>query len=184
VKFDRVVTKKKEIPIVTDLRAIASMMAVSDAQLPTSPSPDRGSSAYTWTTRQVGGDIVYRGGGPVTSGSLVVGTPANTNGVLAQLSASGRDRANCPDPIEGSSEQQALWVFSSSACGTYGFDDLKIEHAGKTAPTGQVVLESPRTVHIPGGSGLLLRVVGSYLINGFGQGTASEAAEKLDLDAF
>src|SRR5215470_11899754 len=52
VKFDRVLVKKQEIPVVTDLRAIASMMAVSDAQLPTSPSPDRGSSASTWTTRQ------------------------------------------------------------------------------------------------------------------------------------
>ncbi|HXZ80014.1 MAG TPA: hypothetical protein VEG30_08800 [Terriglobales bacterium] len=157
VKFDRVLIKKKEIPVVTDLRAIASMVAVYDAQIPTNPAPDRGTSAYTWTTRQVGGDVVYRGGGPVTSGSLVVGTPANGNGVVAQLSTP--DGAKCRGSIEGSADKQALWVFSSSACGAYGFDDLKIEHAGRTAPIGKLVLQSSRKVHVPAGSGLLLRVV-------------------------
>ncbi|HMK29634.1 MAG TPA: hypothetical protein VK473_08130 [Terriglobales bacterium] len=157
LKFDRVIVRKKEIAVVTDLRAIASMMAVNDAQVPTSPSPDRGTSVYSWTTMQVGGDVVYRGGGSVVGpGSAVVGTPANANGVLAQLGSS--TRGNCRGAIEGSGENQALWVFSSSACGAYGFDSLAIGHAGRTAPVGEIVLESPRNVHVPAGSGLLLRV--------------------------
>jgi hypothetical protein len=50
----------------------------------------------------------------------------------------------------------ALWVFSASACGTYGFDDLRIVHSGTTAPVGEIDLESKENIRIEAGSGLLL----------------------------
>ncbi len=49
-------------------------------------------------------------------------------------------------------------MFSPWACGVYGFSDLKIAHAGRTQPVGQIELESSRNVHVQGGSGWLLRV--------------------------
>jgi hypothetical protein len=49
LRFDAVITKKQRVPITTHLRAIASMMAVSDAQVPES-GPDRGTPPDWWTT--------------------------------------------------------------------------------------------------------------------------------------
>jgi hypothetical protein len=52
-----------------------------------------------------------------------------------------------------------LWVFSSDACGVYGFDHLHIAHAGRTAPAGVVSLVSDQgELKIPAGTGLLLRI--------------------------
>jgi hypothetical protein len=51
-----------------------------------------------------------------------------------------------------------LWLFSPSACGVYGFEDLKVSHTGNAAPNGEITLESDRRIHISGGSGWLLRV--------------------------
>ena len=155
LKFDYLQLRSEVIAIVTDLRAIASFMAVYDAQLPLT-GPDRGTSDNAWTTVQVGGDVVYRGGGPVTSDHQVVGMPVVGGGVLVHITA--RPGSPCRGPLDGD-QPQALWVFSSDACGIYGFNDLMIRHAGRTAPIGEIVLTSTRKdLKLPAGTGLLLRV--------------------------
>jgi hypothetical protein len=73
-RFDTLVVSKRRIPIITNVRALASMMAVEAAQLPES-GPDRGTSQNAWTTDQIGGEVVYRGGGPVADGLRSVGEP-------------------------------------------------------------------------------------------------------------
>jgi len=60
------------IPIATNLRAMASMMDVPDAQAPTTGT-DRGTPWAWMTTNQIGGEVVYGQGRPVTDGSEVVG---------------------------------------------------------------------------------------------------------------
>ncbi|MGA3210883.1 MAG: hypothetical protein ABSD20_06210 [Terriglobales bacterium] len=155
LRFDAVEVSKRQIPIVTNLRAIASMMAVDEAQIPET-GPDRGTPMNAWTTEQIGGEVVYRGGGPVARGDEVVGTPA-TNGVLVRVSSSPGDE--CRGEIDGNHRPQATWVFSSDACGAYGLPYLAIAHAGRTNPVGTIMLRSPNgDLSLRAGSGLLLRV--------------------------
>src|SRR5579864_8982264 len=67
IRFDTVMVSRQRIPITANLRALASMMAVEAAQLPET-GPDRGTSENAWTTDQIGGEVVYRGGGLVANG--------------------------------------------------------------------------------------------------------------------
>jgi hypothetical protein len=60
--------------------------------------------------------------------------------------------------VADNDREQALWLFSPSACGAYGFENLKIAHAGRPNPVGQIILESDKNVRLLAGSGLLLRV--------------------------
>jgi hypothetical protein len=154
-QFDMLEVSKRKISITTNLRALASMMEVNDAQVPKTGS-DRGESQNSWTTEQIGGDVVYRGGGPVAKGLTVVGTPA-PNGVLDRIASN--PGMNCHGSIDGNDQFQALWVFSADACGTYGFPDLTVIHAGRSDPEGQITLASHKdNFDIRRGSGLLLRV--------------------------
>jgi hypothetical protein len=151
ISFSLVRTRHGEIPVTTSLRAIASSMEVESAQTP-ERSPARGEGPYNWTTIQVGDDVVYNGGGPVMQGATVVGEPKPPYGVLAELTAVPGSAC----AMGSGGRRLALWVFSSAACGAYGFDELSIVRSGATDPVGNIVLESKKNVHIEGGSGLLL----------------------------
>lgn len=157
-QFDGLVYSHKTISIATNLRAIAGFMQVAEAQIP--PIGPGESDVYRWlTTVQVGGDVVYGEGGPVTAGESpyqIVGKKVN-DGVLGQARA--RDGTKCRGAIDGNDSPQALWVFSSDACGTYGLQHISIAHAGRTDPIGLIVLTSNSgNLKIAGGAGMLLRV--------------------------
>lgn len=155
VRFDAVEVSKRRVPLSTNVRAIASMMEVEDAQVPAA-GPDRGTSQAAWTTVQVGGEVVYRGGGPVANGLQAVGIPT-ANGVLAHVSSGPGTK--CASETDDNNRLQALWVFSSDACGAYGFSDLEIADSGRSDPIGEIVFTSSKSeVHLRSGSGILLRV--------------------------
>jgi hypothetical protein len=155
--FDKLVLSKRTVPLHADLRAIASFFEVDQANIPQT-GPDRGTPANAWTTLQVGGDVVYRGGGPVTEGSTIVGKPT-FQGVLSEVAA--KTGTNCRGAFDGNDEPQALWVFSSNACGVYGFPGVVVAHAGRTSPVGQVTLATRHShLKVSGGTGMLLRVMG------------------------
>jgi hypothetical protein len=153
ISFDRLMADGIDIPVTTSLRSLASMMEVFEAQLPTNAIDDYGTSPADWVTLQIGGGAVFRGNGTVMTDGQVMGKSTIAGAVTAKLIAS-RD-GGCG----GNDREQALWLFSPSACGAYGFADLKIVHAGRRDPVGQIILESDKNVHVPGGSGLLLRVI-------------------------
>ena len=159
LRFDTLHTGGRTVPLTTNLRAIASMLEVHEAQVPRS-GPDRGTPSTAWATDQIGDEAVFHGGWAVTNGPDVVGKSLLGGGVLVQVSS--RPWTKCRSEIENNDQPQALWVFASDACGSYGFADLSIAHAGRTDPVGQIVLTSDKgDIVVRGGSGLLLRVVAS-----------------------
>jgi len=154
-QFDQLVTRQGTGNIKTNMRALASIVEVNSAQIP--QYDDRGSSSYANTTWQIGGETVYRGGGHVMDGHQAVGQPVEETGVL------GHPRPNlsrgCRGEIEGNNRLQAFWLFSSDACGVYGYRHVRIAHAGRTDPVGEITLSATQgDVNIRGGSGILLRV--------------------------
>ncbi len=156
-RFDRILTKNTLPPSDFALRAIASPVEVHDAQV-CKTGPDEGISAFSWTTVQVGGNVAYGCGGPVLAGAREIGRLTH-QGALAPLMA--KPGSECSAGSQDSTRLQALWVFSSDACGVYGLDDLQIPSYGRTAPLGEIVLRSPgKSVNIPKGTGLLLQVIG------------------------
>ena len=154
-RFDTLKSAHGKIPIATNLRAIASFVEVEEARIPIT-GPDRGTPDTAWTTVQIGGDAVYRGGGPVEGFGGKVGEPAY-NGVLGRLYPN--PERGCNGAINASKSLQALWVFSGDACGAYGLPNLTIRHAGRTDPAGEISLESKKgQVSVNAGAGILLRV--------------------------
>jgi hypothetical protein len=158
MQFDRLNVKGKWIPVVTNLRAIAGFMTVIEAGVP-DEAPAEGAPHDWLPTTQIGGDSVYGMWGPVMSwndASEVVGKSVG-DGVLARPRS--KEGAECRGELEGNDNPQALWVFSTDACGVYGIEHLNIVHAGRTDPVGKIVLASEtRNVKLKNGDGLLLRV--------------------------
>lgn len=158
VQFDKVKVGTQWVPMITNLRAIAGFMEIQEAQVP-QEAPDQGSPHNWLPTTQIGGDAVYGVAGPVMSAhdtSEQVGKAVN-DGVLVRVSA--QEASNCRAAVNGNDRPQALWVFSSDACGVYGIEKLKIAHAGRTDPKGVIVLVSEKgKLKLRSGDGLLLRV--------------------------
>ena len=158
LQFDKLVSSHQTISVTTNLRAIAGFMRILEAQTP--PIGPGESDVFRWlTTVQVGGDVVYGEGGPVTTGenpNQIVGKKVN-GGVLGQVRA--KEGTKCRGAIDGNDNPQALWIFSSDACGTYGLEHISIAQAGRTDPIGVIVLVSDSgNLKIAGGAGMLLRV--------------------------
>ena len=154
LRFDTVMEGGQHMPVVTNLRAIAGMMEVSEAQVPEN-GPDRGTSENNWTTNQVGGEDNYHNGF-VSNGALTVGRSV-PDGVLVRPRT--KEGSQCRGDLSGNGQLQAMWVFASDACGIYGINDLTLVSAGRTDPMGKIVFRSGKgNVNIRSGSGILLRV--------------------------
>jgi len=156
-RFDKVLTRKGDFPVVTSLRALAGFMEVQDAQIP-DVTLDFG-TPYAWADRrQIGGDEVYGVGGPVINRwNEHVGTAVN-DGVLVHVRANPESK--CRGALDAEDRLQALWVFSADACGVYGIEGLKIAHAGRSEPAGEIQLTSAKgEVVVRSATAMLLRVL-------------------------
>ena len=156
-RFDKLEFAHHSEQINTNLRALASLMEVEDAQTPPT-GPDRG-TPWVWATRNlIGGEVAY-GTGPVARGTEIVGEGL-IDGVL--MPARANLAQGCRGDVAGNRAAQAFWVFSSDACGVYGFGDLQISHAGRTTPMGEITLTAKSgRMNVRTGSGLLLRINGA-----------------------
>jgi hypothetical protein len=156
-QFAQIEIHHRRAAMVTNLRAFASPMEVQFAQIPET-TPGFG-TPYAWaTTDQIGGDIKYGVGGPVTDrGSQVVGE-GTYDGVLVHVKA--QPESACRGDLNGNHDLQALWVFSADSCGVYGMAGARIVHAGRNAPMGEITLSAESgDVNVRSGSGMLLRVI-------------------------
>jgi hypothetical protein len=121
VAFDQIEDHGQVVHLSVSLRALASMESVFDAKLPMGNQSDYESSGE-WTTKQVGGDVVNRGRGVLASTTGIVGRYSGS-GVWGKLTPASDPECLATD---GDDREQALWVFSTSACGVYGFSDVKL----------------------------------------------------------
>ena len=157
IVFDTVDIQGRAIPIKSSLRALASFMEVGAAEAP-DEGGDQAIPPSDSTYTQIGGEVVLRGGGPVWDGKRAVGQPT-PYGVLAIP----RDNpaGGCRGVVAENTQPQALWLFSTNACGLYGFRHLRIVHSGRTDPAGRIILASDKgKMVLHAGSGMLLRVLG------------------------
>jgi hypothetical protein len=146
-------SKSNPLAIVSNLRALASYLEIESASVPNTGS-DPGTPSVWWNTVQVGDEGLY-GSGPLTRGGQVVGHWVSGGGAVGQVEANGKCRGAAP----GNTRDQSLWLFSTDACGVYGYSDVAIEHAGRTSPEGEITLISTNpNLKIRAGSGILLRV--------------------------
>jgi hypothetical protein len=154
LSFDSLRSDGRDYPLTTSLRAIASMQAVYQARLPINGAVPDNLSVWDWNTRQIGGDIVFGGQRKVESVIGTVGTMVEPGSVIGVTRAN--PDAGCMD--NSNKTLQAFWVFSTDACGVYGWEDLKMVRANDDVAAGKIVLVSPKQIDIRSGAGLLLEV--------------------------
>jgi len=153
LQFDKLISSGQTIPVKTNLRAVAGFVAVLEANTFTGP----GSAPIS--TERVGGDVAYTSGGVVTASDGAVVGKSVKDGVLDQVSAGSRQGRECRGVVDGNDSPQAMWVFSSDSCGTYGLSQIRVAHVGRTEPVGVIVLVSEKgQLKLPAGAGMLLRV--------------------------
>ncbi len=163
IRFTTMQYKHQSVPLLTKAIAIANFVQVGETALPTNGGSDRGNnSPASWTTAQVGGDLLDRSGwiGELVDGSLEKVGSADYFGVYT-LPRPGADGGGMPFP-------RALGVFSASASGLYGMEEgTTLSSAGGTItlrrPAGKLLLRL--------GDNLLLEVVGAG--QGISQGRGS-----------
>ena len=153
LQFDRVEVNKTSVPISVSLRALASMEAVSQARMPANPNSGYGTTSWDWNMALIGGQAAFNGQRIVKSqDGQVVGKVVEPGQILGVPMAN--PERGCAGAPQDSSEQ-AFWLFSTDACGAYGFKDLTI--VGNTGAEGQITLQSPQKIVVRDGSGLLLQ---------------------------
>jgi hypothetical protein len=124
LRFNELEIHRRQTAIVTDLRALASMVEVQEAEIPATPL-DHGTSDAWATLRQIGGDMKYGVGGPVTDSSGQTVGKGVFDGVLVHVRALRRDEvpgsAGCGRPPTGvvgffSGRLRSLWDEWSDDC--------------------------------------------------------------------
>jgi len=157
LRFDAVEIHGRRVPLDVNLRALASFNEVQAAQVPEEMG-SRGITPEVATTQQIGGENVYRGGGPVAFGDMIVGRPTPYGVLDVPHTQPG---GACRGVVAGNTRPQAFWLFSSDACGVYGYDTIRITETGRSEPMGTISLTAGKgPLKLYDGSGLLLRVQG------------------------
>jgi len=150
IRFTQLSYRGMTVPLKTNAVAMANLMDVDGTFLPMMAADRGNSSEASWTTRQVGGDLVVRSGwvGPVVGVGLRTVGHADYYGVYSlPLTQEQGDGVMFP---------RSMGVFSTTAKGLYGYD----EGTQMVSSGGLITITNPmgRAV-IRAGDHLLLEVV-------------------------
>ena len=137
IQFDSLATPSGEkIPLQVYLRAMADTFASTAALEPPPSDLDP-----LHSTTQVGGDILTPSQAEIVNQQGDIVGYNKRGGAYAHLIAnSGRGAARC----DASDTEQAMALFSASACGLYGFADLNLTSTGFESDSSTFTLTSRR----------------------------------------
>ena len=151
LRFTSLEYRGRTVPIATRAIAIANFVQVDETAVPTMGVADRGnSSPASWTTLQVGGDVLARDGwiGELCDSTLQPVGSADYYGVYTL--------PRRPPGGDGPAFPRALGVFSTTASGLYGME----EGTALQSPAGTITLTRPAgKLLLRDGDDLLLEVV-------------------------
>jgi hypothetical protein len=157
LRFDTLIERRRSFSVVTGLRAIASNLAVHEAQLPLNQVDEAQPLGWA-STVQIGGDYRFGDGDKVRNRWKETVGRAVPGGVLVNVTAN--PRMGCAGPEAGETPPQALWVFSADACGVFGLKGMQLTHNGQSVPLGEISLHFKKAdMVLRAGTGLLLTVL-------------------------
>lgn len=156
IQFDRIVAKQNAISICVAARAMANTIDAYNASMESTSldtSPSMG-------TTLIGGDHVRPGSKQVYAIDGDDVGISNRFGIFSRLEPGEPHGNSTPAACSGVSTLQSVAIFSSRACGLYGFPDIHMSLTGNTTPHGEIELQSDHNeVEIHAGSAALLQVI-------------------------
>lgn len=134
IHFDRLESQGTAYPITVYLRAMADPISSWGAvkARPSDEDPEG-------MTTQIGGDIVNPHQSEIRSQADDVVGYNKRDGAHAHLIAA---QGNSPEGCDATDTEQAMSIFSASACGLYGFADTRLVQSGRNGTDGVFLLES------------------------------------------
>jgi hypothetical protein len=157
IEIDKIVTSEGETTILVLVRALTSTLESNEAKSPHYTDD----TDHVGTMILVGGDASYYPfGKEVTNRDGDIVGYHKKDGVFARLISSEYHSRYSSFSCEGSSTEQAVWIYSPSACGLYGFDDMYLVENGFGTKSGMFRLESRHhTVKLFANSTALMQVI-------------------------
>lgn len=121
IQFDSITSDGHQVPLHVYVRALAAPVTVAETHMPKASDMDS-----LGTTTQVGGDLVTPSQDEILSERGDIVGYRHDGGNYAHLIASSGNSTVC----DGGNTEQAMDVFSASACGAYGFEQESLTENG------------------------------------------------------
>jgi len=154
-RFDTLAYRNKSVPVQMRVRAMASFVDSSSVMFALIDYGNQDNSLFG----QVGGDTYIPNDAVHSPSGAQVGK-ATGDGVFAKLTASEESHSKTSISCGGNEALQSVGIFSSGACGLYGFDDLSLDEPGTN--DGTIQFHSDRhAAKIARGTVALMQVVSS-----------------------
>lgn len=155
IHFDRIELRDASLPVNLGVRAIAGSFAVEDASRPFNTTELQ----MTGPMIQVGGDTYWPPDNKVHSRSGDIVAYLRKEGVFARPMVAEANNAVSGLSCDAVSQEQAVSIFSASACGLYGMTDDVLESNGTDGSGTFVVASSRASVFLLAHSAALLEVL-------------------------
>lgn len=154
VRFEQIELKNGKQDVRLQLRALVNVFAIDDGTRPYYEME----YASDMTVYQVGGDSRIIRGTRIFSPSGNVVEYVRKNGTFGHLQAGPATNSTSGLSCDAIGTEQAVGVFSSEACGLYGFEGSRLEQNGSRSDNTLLLSRPGVSVEIPAHSMALLEV--------------------------